>query len=203
MIQLMRITVLQSSLYVNTLNKRVSISLSWNHKVPQLTTQPQNPNFLSQNKWRFSLQRAPNVVFFCQETELPGVSIDVAQQFSPFVTIPRPGQKLHFDDLMLTFRVDEDMVNYLEIFDWLMNMGFPDDFSGYPKLEEQGGPFSDGTLTILTSKNNPNISIRYRDMFPVSLSKLRFAIDDDDVQYHECDVTFKYQRFYIDKLNTA
>lgn len=168
--------------------------------MPALTTQPTNPNFLSQLNWRFVLKRAPNLSYFGVETELPGIELDSAEQVTPFINMKWPGNKIRYDDWEYTFKVDEDMANYLEVYDWMNNLGFPDDFTGYPKLQSGDGVVSDGTLFSLSSKQNANIQFRFINMFPYRLSPLRFSSQDADTEFLECTVSFKYQRFYIEKL---
>ena len=52
-----------------------------------------------------------------------------------------PGDKLQYGDLVIQFLVDEDMKNYLEIYKWLMALGYPDTvnqtFDKYNELMEQ------------------------------------------------------------------
>jgi hypothetical protein len=56
------------------------------------------------------------------------------------------------------------------------------------------GPiFSDATLNVLTSKNTANIEVRFRDMFPVSLSALNFNQQANDVDDLSASVTMKYK----------
>ena len=43
--------------------------------------------------------------------------------------------------------------------------------------------FSDATLQILTSSENPNFKIIFQDMFPVELSTLNFDATSEDVAY--------------------
>ena len=79
-----------------------------------------NLNFLSPIGFRFQLQRAPNVEYFCQSVTLPTLSINEVPQISPFVNIPRPGDKVTYGEFAIRFRIDEDMTNYLEIHDWIV-----------------------------------------------------------------------------------
>jgi hypothetical protein len=62
----------------------------------------------------------------------------------------------------------------------------------------RGDTFSDGTLAVLSSNNNLNKTIRFIDLFPISLSPLQFDATMSDVEYLEADVSFRYQRFTID-----
>ena len=57
--------------------------------------------------------------------------------------------------------------------------------------------YSDGTLQVLTSKENPNFKITFKDMWPYSLSTLQFDATSEDIQYFTADVTFKYTVYNI------
>ena len=86
--------------------------------------QVQNKNFLSPTGFRFVLNRAPKVVFFSNQANIPGLNLGVAEQASYLKDIPQPGDNLQFQDLTLRFLVDEDLENYLEIQHWLRGLGF-------------------------------------------------------------------------------
>jgi len=47
-------------------------------------------------------------------------------------------------------------------------------------------------LTVLSSKNNPQVEIRFRDLFPVSLTGLQYDQQAADVEYLTSTVTFRY-----------
>lgn len=167
-----------------------------------LTEQPTNPSFLSQLGFRFQLKKAPNLNFFVQSVEMPGLSLDQANVDTPFTKVPYPGTRLTFDNLRVTFKVDEDMKNYLEIFNWLKGIGFPDNFDQYrgPSMRKpvlNDNIFSDISLTILTSAMNPNISIDFYDCFPVDLSGFSLDSSSADVEYISATVTFAIRRFEV------
>jgi hypothetical protein len=169
--------------------------------MPSLETQPINPNQLTQNRFRFVLDRAPTVNYFMSTTELPGMSLQVATQSTMFNNIPRPGNKMEFEPYTVQFRVDEDLTNYLEIYDWMVSLGFPSDFSGYEHLKATGKKeVSDGSLLLLSSASNPNVNIRFLDMFPISLSRLPFDLNSADIEYTSATVVFAYQRFVVERL---
>ena len=88
--------------------------------------QVKNKNFLNPTGFRFILNRAPKVVFFSNQANIPGLNLGVTEQTSYLTDIPVPGDKLQFQDLTLRFLVDEDLENYLEIQHWLRGLGFPD-----------------------------------------------------------------------------
>jgi hypothetical protein len=163
-----------------------------------IRNQPTNINYANKTKFRFVLNRAPNVGFFCQKATIPSLSLPVAKQMTPFQPVIRPGNKIEYEYYPVTFKVDEDLNNYLEIFDWMNNLGFTEDFDGYDRIKAAGQELvSDATMILESSKNNGNIQIIFRDMFPVGISELEFAIDEDDFVYQDATVTFAYQRFTV------
>jgi len=80
--------------------------------MPQLVPQPQNTNFLQSTKFVLTFPRISNTQFFCQEVNLPGVSTSEIPQTTPFVDLYRPGDKLVYEPLNVTFIVNEDMSSW-------------------------------------------------------------------------------------------
>ena len=169
-----------------------------------------NLNFLSPIGFRFQLQRAPNVEYFCQSVTLPTLSINEVPQTSPFVNIPRPGDKVTYGEFAIRFRIDEDMTNYLEIHDWVTALGHPDDLSQFKSLTPMSpekrteafldDEYSDGSIIVLSSNYNANIRISLQNMFPLSLAPLTFDTTITEINYLEADCTFAYRKFEIEKM---
>jgi hypothetical protein len=131
------------------------------------------------------------------------------------------GSKLEYEDLSITFIVDENLENYIEIHTWLTAIGFPKDKSQFTdfrsktsnvKTSSRGeskdigdvrastpelAMYSDATMTILTNKNNPIVECRFADVFPTSLSGLTYSQNQTDVEYLTATVTFKYKIYEI------
>ena len=170
--------------------------------------QVKNKNFLNPTGFKFILNRAPKVVFFSNQTNIPGLNLGVAEQATYLTDIPQPGDKLKFQDLNLRFLVDEDLENYLEIQHWLRGLGFPDSLkeiydwqSSNPNAPTGELNYTcDGTLNVLTSSNVANFKVKFLDMFPVSLSDLDFDATDSDIDYLTANVTFKYTIYNITDL---
>jgi hypothetical protein len=59
---------------------------------------------------------------------------------------------------------------------------------------------SDATLTILTNKNNPSIQVKFRNIYPTSLSGLSFDTKDEASTGLTASVTFNYDLYTIAKL---
>lgn len=163
------------------------------------TRQPTNRNFLSPLGFKFVLTRAPAIEYFVQTVNVPSLNLSPANVPSPFVKMPFAGDHIDFGDLSLSFKIDEDFKNYLEIYNWIKGLGFPDSFQQYSNVANSTaageGVYSDATLIILTSSKNPNIEIRFKNIYPYSLDSVQFDTTQTDVEYVSTTVSFKYQSF--------
>lgn len=162
---------------------------------------PDNINPLSPNGFMFSIEKLPEVSFFCQEVNLPGMTLGSPEFATPFSMQPIPGETLTYDTLNVKFLVDEQMHNYQSIFNWLTALGFPQSYEQYVTyfsddqrglIKELAKNYSDGTLSILSSNNRVVKTVQFVDMFPIALDSLVFQSDNSDVQYLVGNVTFKY-----------
>ena len=192
--------------------------------------QPTKQDYADPTKFKFSIIKLPKVEYFCTQVNLPGVSLaDNYEQPTPFRNIPLPGEKLQYESLTLTFLVDENLENYQEIHGWLRGLGFPGGHEEFKKLLDSGadrfptsknsvlgdagrakygaantgGLFSDATLTILTSKNNPVTEVRFSDLFPISLSGLPYNQQANDTDYLTATVTFNYKIYDFASTNAS
>ena len=150
-------------------------------------------NLISTN-YKFVLDRAPNVQYRIQQTALPGISLGSAEVSTPFVKLPMPGN-LTFDDLHVSFKVSEHMLDYLEIFNWMIQMGQPASLGSIPKLIKDIK--SDITLTILNSASQPTINVTFVDAYPVNLTEISFDTTLSTVEYPTATATFKYTYYTI------
>ena len=81
-----------------------------------------NRNFLAPTGFKFSLKRSPGVAFFCNQANIPSLDLGIATQPTYLKDIDVPGDKIQFGDLTLRFLVDEDLVNYMEIQNWIRGL---------------------------------------------------------------------------------
>lgn len=156
-------------------------------------------NFLAGLSFAMTIVRLPETTFNLQATSLPGLNANPIMRPTPFISTPIPGEHMDFTPLSVTFLVDENMENYLEIFDWMMALYFPDNFDQYAGLSNIPGTTnavtSDLTLDILTSARNRNKSIIFEDAFPISLGELTMSYQTPDVEYLSCTANFAFRKF--------
>lgn len=166
---------------------------------------PINKNFLSPLNFRFFIKKAPHVNFFTQKVNIPSISLVNPQPNNPFVKTPIPGEHLNYGDLTVTFKVDEDLKNYLEIHNWIKALGKPQNFDQYKNISELApytgeGIYSDLTVVVLSSTKTPNYEINFADAFPSALSDLLFNTVDENVNYIEATATFRYTYYDIKNI---
>lgn len=172
-----------------------------------LTNQISDRNFLQATGFSFTVNRAPKLGFFGNAINVPGLVMGVATQPSYLRQIPRPGDLLEFNDLRIRFLIDQGLENYMEIQHWLRGIGFPESLEEIYAFQKEGlvrqgnnseiNLFSDGTLTILNGINRPIFNVKFKDLFPTSLSDIQFDSTSSDVEYLTADVTFKYSMYNI------
>ena len=175
-----------------------------------------NRNYMSPLGFKLILTKTPKVDFLCQSANIPQISMGTAVQPSYLKDIAVPGDKVLYDDLTVSFLVDEKMENYLSIYKWMTGLGYPENVGQFRQLKkddirtnasasDDGDPryfeFSDATLQILSSNYRPSVLVNFKDAFPVSLSTLEFDVSQRDYNFFTASVTFKYTIFDITDPN--
>ena len=171
------------------------------------TTQPSNINQLNIVSFEVNFSRLPNVEYFCQRVNIPAVILGEAFQPMPFMNLPVEGDTLSFESMNLSFILDEDMQNYMEIYSWLTALGFPRDYEQFKTLKpaseasEYASMFSDMDIMLQTNKSNPNYKVTFNDVFPTSLSSVQFDTSVSALEPIVVDATFNFKgMFNINKL---
>ena len=189
------------------------------------TREPSVLDYASPVQFRFKCSKLPTVEFFCQSANIPGISIGSASMPTGLKDIPIPGEKVAYQDLSISFLVDENLNNYKEIHDWIIALGFPQNHTQFADLQAagadrypgttsgavvpitntpvplaEGGTYSDATLTVLNSKNIAVTEIRFNNIFPTSLGSLSYDVQASDVNYLQASVDFSYMYYEIVQL---
>ena len=184
--------------------------------------QPTKLDYASPTQFKFTISQLPKVEFFTTAANIPDLSLSDAVIPTPFKPIPVMGTNLTFNNLSVTFIVDEFLENYRELHEWLIAIGFPKsrkqfrDFrsttsntptatTATPQVDvgsvgaatSARSMFSDATLTILSNKNNPIVEVRFSDLYPVSLGALEFNQNSSDVEYISVQADFTYKLYEI------
>jgi hypothetical protein len=154
--------------------------------------QPKNRNFLSPVGFKMELDLFNGVDFFCQRANIPDMSLpftEVPTRFRSFPIAAAGG--IQTGDLSLTFIIDEDLHNYMTIHNWIKKNGL------YEEHSNSEAEYSGGRLEITTSNFNIAAYVSFENLFPISLSEVRFDVSDTDLEYFTADATFKYTSFEL------
>ena len=168
--------------------------------------QPKNLNYFIPTGFRFMIDKIPHVNFFCQSTNLPGLSAGQWLMTTPLRDIPVAGDKVQMNELRVRFIIDEELQNWLEVYEWIKGITFPEDQEQYRRLANANTPspwgeiYSDGILTILTSNKNIQYVAKFTNLFPVDLTDIEMSSDVADAEVVASDATFAYTTYNIERI---
>ena len=168
--------------------------------------QPADINFLSPLGYKFTIKKLPNLEFFVQSFNFPMVSLNETRGIqTPFNKLVIAGDHLTYGQFSVTFKIDEDMQSYFELYDWMKAVGFPDNFDQYRQIAKKQattgeGVIVDADLIILNGTMNPNIKVTFFDVLPVSITGFKFDSTQTTVNYVTATATFKYREFVYERV---
>ena len=187
-----------------------------------LARQPEKLDYASPTQFKFGIHQLPKVEFFTVSANVPGISAGVVTRATPFKDIPLVGEKLTYENLSITFQIDEYLENYISLHNWMKGIGFPTDREEFrtfrdvtsntpasgktPPVDLVGKAvpdralYSDAYLIILSNKNNPIVEVNFQNVFPISLSALDFTQAVTDIEYMTATAEFAYQIYEIKTL---
>ena len=187
-----------------------------------LARQPDKIDYASPTQFKFGIHQLPKVEFFTLSANIPSISSDPASHPTPYKDIPIVGEKVTYDNLSITFLVDEYLENYISLHNWMTGYGFPssrEEFrtfrdvtsntpagGGTVSIDKVGNAtpdkamYSDAFLMILSNKNNPILNVNFQNVFPISLGDLTYTQGATDVEYITVDATFQYQIYKFESV---
>ena len=183
------------------------------NRVAGLNRQPTITDYAQNSQFRVTFPNFPVTEYFCTEINVPGVTMAQVDRPSSLANIPMVGDSISYENFTMTFIVDEELKNFQEMYDWMVNIGFPYKHSQYKSIERRdrqgtGGAnrigdrqlYDDLIITILSSKNNPVVRCKLFEAFPISLSGLTYTQTNPDVEYLTSSVEFAYMYYEFKAL---
>ncbi len=174
-------------------------------------SQPVNRSPATGLIFTMSFSRIPDVTYFLQESGIPGLGFDsLPEQSTRYKQIPRVGDKLTYEDLDMTFLVNEDLSSWISMHDWLVGLGAPETARQYAReltstppdsTPIKGDPAKDASLFVYNSDNIAKLKVDFEGLIPYRLSKIRYSVTDNDIQYLVATVSFKYTIYRITRLS--
>tara|TARA_E500000318_G_scaffold87867_2_gene84886 strand:- start:1208 stop:1774 length:567 start_codon:yes stop_codon:yes gene_type:complete len=167
---------------------------------PNNPTVPETNNYLASNFFRFQLPRTSTVTYFVQAVSFPGIQLTPVEMPN---RLGRPNQfiggRFDHEPLTLQFAVDEDMLNYKEIFDWMKLIGNYQDDTNIVAGYQTAQFFCDATLVITNSAYREKQKVTFKNTYPIALSGLQFSsiLTDSDVQLATVTLNFETYEFEL------
>jgi hypothetical protein len=169
-----------------------------------LSDVPKNFNPQYPQQFRFHFKRMPHVSYFVNKVSLPGISLGSADEATPYLNIPQPGDHIVFEPLILNFVVTEGLQNYIELQKWLLTIGNLEGQEAYDKLNINPNFINHGVkseilFSILDSSKNPIIEVDFLDAWPTSLTKLDFdvTVSGDEARNLNATAVFRYSEYHF------
>jgi len=180
---------------------------------PNFKSQPANQNIAQPTRFKMVFARVPNLTFWCQSVIFPSLSTSYFSSPTPFLDQKIPGDKLVYEDLMVTMLVDEDLRSWREIHDWMRGFTFPTDFKEYRNLNKLGDilkhqtnarpQYSDLHIQVYNNNWQHILTWKFYDAFPIMLGQLSYSATDSPDSIMISDVTIAYQWFDIEIANAS
>jgi len=157
-------------------------------------------NPLLVNYFQFILDRVPNMVYFCQSVNLPGIGFGTADQPTIYGhPVKIPTGAFRFEELELSFRVDENLTNLLELHTWIRTTGnYTSDCNTLPYNQKT----SDATLLITNSSYAPKLKVHFKHVFPQYVSGINFVVNAPTAVEAIATVKFAHTGYTIERLES-
>lgn len=155
---------------------------------------PERINPLLPTYYLFSISRLPGVNYFCQTASLPSITLSQVVMPTPFSAIQNPS-KITFDELSITFIVDEGMKNWMEIYNWMRSTTNVDSYKDFKPSAQHT---TTANLIILNSAKNPKINVTFNGLYPITLSALDFTSTTTDPEPIQATCSFSYRSYDIE-----
>ena len=151
-------------------------------------------NLLSPINFVFRIADAPKMEYLVQKVNLPGVALGTADVPTPFVKLRQPGN-ISYDPLRVEFKVSEELESYLEIYNWMVTLGHPDDLGQYKNRR------SDLSVLILNSAKRPIMNVTFTNAYPINLTPIDLDVTMETLQYVTSMATFNFDRMYYNSIS--
>lgn len=165
-----------------------------------------NENYLYPTAFKFTLARIPAVTYHCQSANIPGVSVGTMTANNPRSgrTLKIPSQNLQFEDLQITFLIDEEMRNWLELYSWIQalrvveNWGTMRPFTTDITTGTTEAQLDTGTVSVLSSANNVVKTFRFHNLFPTEVSAIVFNSAGQGAEVMTATAKFAFEFYTVE-----
>ena len=137
-------------------------------------------------------EKGEDLVIWCSEVTLPGITMDVTEIENPYYTQKVPSSRLTFDEITITYSLDELYTSYKFIHSWLMYCKDPERF-------EVRDAVVDASLHIYSNNSNQQFSFTLKNVFPTAIDPIMFTKREESSDDFEHTATFAVEYFLINE----
>ena len=159
---------------------------------------PNKVNLAKSTNYRLNIHVLPETQFWLTTCNLPGLSTS-----EEAIPDPRygeryvPGNTQQVAPLTITFLVDEDYSNYMEIIALMHKASGPDLSKRFKPGEATG---SDGSLHILSNnKNVSDVVFTFHNLFPTALGELQLTNEATEPLVTDLTLQYNYMTYQSGK----
>lgn len=172
--------------------------------VGNIAGKPSTYNPLSELNYKLTLNRGAGFTYFSQNVTLPFITLPPIQVGTPFQNMRLAGDHIDVKPLQVEFMVDENMDNYFFIWEWLVELGYPNDYQQYAKIDHEKVKYVDATLTVFNNIKQPSRFITFEQLYPIALSPpTSFTSTDASVYYVRSEAQFLFQSISVQRAGSA
>lgn len=160
-----------------------------------------NFNHLAPTGFRLTISREfyPHMQFFAQQVQHPSLEVPPSDlSYKRLQNVGITGNQIVNGSVTVDVLMDENMEAYKEIYDWMSRMTDERHKPASARFANARDAiptsYCDISLSILTSSNNPNKEILYKNAFPTSLGDIQFNTTSTG-EYITFPVTFRFDYF--------
>jgi hypothetical protein len=139
-----------------------------------------------------------NLSYFAQSVTHPGSSVNPTELPTQRITsVPLAGDKITYGELAVEIMLDEDIVAYKEMQNWLERIVNQGQDNAIGSEGTTRSTYADITLIIMSSHNNKNVQIKYFDALPTNVSPITLSSNVSDITYPTFSVNFRFSSFEL------
>lgn len=144
-----------------------------------------NKNFALDTNFSFVIKYR-NSAYSCSAVSIPGLSATGAPSGKGKYKVAFPGDTVEYQDLSVTMILLENMENYEEIYNWILN-----------NRDNDTPEYNDISIMIYNSHSKLIKEIKFVDAFPTELSNLDFSLANTEAKALNFNVSFRYTYYTI------
>ena len=118
-----------------------------------------------------------DVSFNVTEFSLPSISLPIPEQVTPFINILLHSDKAIFDDLNITYIVDEQLKNWLSLYNTAIGHSYPINYENRCNIAMPHD--TDVYIHIYNSRNRNIFSVKFYNVILSNVGELSFTTTDN------------------------